>query len=92
MSKALRRAPLETIPKLIRGEVTRINPIQKMIKVLVARRVVHPVYGKILSRHTTFNVHWEGEQRIVVGDIVEIMESRPISKSKHHIFVRKATR
>jgi small subunit ribosomal protein S17 len=61
-----------------------------MIKVVIERRVQHATYGKTLSRRTKLNVHWEGEQHLIVGDLADIMESRPISRIKHHVFVRKA--
>lgn len=81
--------PLEVIPKVLRGEVRKVNLAQKMIKVVIKRRIKHPRYGKFLSRETVLNVHWEGEERLEVGDSVAVIESRPISKIKHHVFLRK---
>jgi len=88
MSKAERNV-VHSIPRLILGRVEKVNLAQKMIKVRVERRVLHPLYGKVVMKSTALNVHWEGEQSLVVGDRVEVMESRPISKIKHHVFVRK---
>lgn len=80
---------IERIPPLIVGRVAKINPKQKMIKVLVERSVRHPVYGKVLRRTTKLNVHWDNEQNIELGDTVGVMECRPISKIKRHTFVKK---
>ena len=53
----------------------------KTIKVLVTRRVKHPLYGKYLTRHTNIHVHDE-KNSAAVGDEVTIGETRPISKTK----------
>lgn len=82
---------LLNIPAIIVGRVATINAKQKMIKVSVERSVKHPRYGKILRRTKKINAHWDNEQNIKVGDIVAIMECRPISKIKHHTFVKKIT-
>lgn len=79
------------IPKLLYGRVETINPKQKMIKVAIERVEKHPKYGKVRRRTTRLNVHWDNEQSIVVGDLVAVMECRPISKIKHHTFVKRAT-
>jgi small subunit ribosomal protein S17 len=82
--------PLSTVPRLIRGRVLKVNLAQKMIKVEVRSRAPHPEYGKVITRSVVLNVHWEGEQALQPGDAVDIMATRPISKIKHHAFVRKA--
>ena len=53
----------------------------KTITVLVERRVMHPVYKKIIKRSKKYAAHDEGNQH-KVGDKVRIEECRPISKSK----------
>jgi small subunit ribosomal protein S17 len=53
----------------------------KTITVLVERRVMHPVYKKIIKRSKKYSAHDEGN-RHKVGDKVRIEECRPISKSK----------
>ena len=80
---------LLNIPALIVGRVTKINAKQKMINVSVERSIKHPLYGKILRRTNRINAHWANEQNIDVGDMVAVMECRPISKIKHHTFVKK---
>ena len=59
----------------------------KTITVLVERRVMHELYGKIVGRSSKYHAHDEkGEFKM--GDVVEITESRPISKTKNWIVTR----
>lgn len=53
----------------------------KTITVLVERRVMHPVYKKIIKRSKKYMAHDEANSR-KIGDKVRIEECRPISKSK----------
>jgi len=54
----------------------------KTIRVTVAYQVQHPKYGKYLARRTVLHAHDE-KNEAHVGDTVEIVECRPISKTKH---------
>ncbi len=59
----------------------------KTVTVLVERRVKHELYGKIVARSNKYHAHDEnGEYK--VGDMVEITESRPISKTKSWVVTR----
>ena len=59
----------------------------KTITVLIERRVKHPIYGKIMLKSSKYHAHDEnGEYKL--GDIVEIVESRPISKTKSWVATR----
>ncbi len=59
----------------------------KTITVLVERRVKHELYGKIIARSAKYHAHDEtGEYKM--GDMVEITESRPISKTKSWVATR----
>jgi len=59
----------------------------KTVTVLVERRVTHALYGKIVGKSSKYHAHDEkGEYHI--GDIVEIQESRPISKTKTWVATR----
>ena len=59
----------------------------KTITVLVERRVKHELYGKIIGRSNKYHAHDEtGEYKM--GDMVEITESRPISKTKSWVVTR----
>ena len=65
----------------------------KTVTVLVERRVKHALYGKIVAKSSKYHAHDEkGEYHL--GDIIEITESRPISKTKNWVatrLVEKAT-
>ena len=59
----------------------------KTVTVLVERRVKHALYGKIVARSSKYHAHDEkGEYKL--GDMVEITESRPISKTKSWVVTR----
>jgi small subunit ribosomal protein S17 len=59
----------------------------KSIRVTIAYKVKHPKYGKYIRRRTKLAVHDELNQ-CGVGDLVEITESRPYSKTKSWRVVR----
>jgi small subunit ribosomal protein S17 len=69
--------------KLARTLVGRVvsNKMDKTVTVRVERRVKHPVYGKYVVRTTKYHAHDETNQ-VNEGDLVEIAETRPISKTK----------
>ena len=69
--------------KLSRTLVGRVvsNKMDKTVTVQVERRVKHPVYGKYVVRTTKYHAHDETNQ-VNEGDLVEIAETRPISKTK----------
>ena len=57
------------------------NKMNKTVVVAIADNVKHPKYGKIIKR--TLKVHAHDEAEICgIGDRVEIMETRPLSKTK----------
>ena len=57
------------------------NKMQKTITVAVDRKVKHPIYGKFVNRTTKFKAHDETNSA-GIGDLVRIMETRPLSKDK----------
>jgi small subunit ribosomal protein S17 len=57
------------------------NKMDKTVTVLIERRVRHPVYGKYLVRSTKLHAH-DASDSVGEGDLVEIMETRPLSKTK----------
>ena len=63
------------------------DKMDKTIVVLISRKVKHPLYGKIVNKSKKFKVHDEGNEA-GVGDVVEIMETRPISRDKRWRLVR----
>ena len=72
--------------KVMRGIVTS-NKMQKTVVVQVDRKVRHPLYEKFIRRRTRVHAHDENREAHV-GDLVEVMETRPISKLKRFRLVR----
>ena len=66
--------------KVRTGRVISDN-MDKTIVVAVESRVRHPLYGKTMKRTTNLYAHDE-ENKCGVGNTVEIMETRPLSKTK----------
>lgn len=58
------------------------NKMKKTIVVEVMRLVKHPRYGKYIKKFTIYKAHDENNQA-KVGDKVEIIETRPLSKTKN---------
>jgi small subunit ribosomal protein S17 len=72
------------------GVVTS-DKMNKTRRVEIPRLVKHPRYGKYIRRRTVCHVHDEtNESRL--GDTVEIMETRPLSKTKNWRLVRVVTK
>ena len=59
----------------------------KSVAVLVERRVKHELYGKIVAKSSKYHAHDESGQ-YQLGDVIEITESRPISKTKNWVASR----
>src|SRR6476620_6144348 len=59
----------------------------KTCKVVVNYQTKHPKYGKYLKRRTVLHAHDE-KNEAREGDLVEIAECRPLSKTKHHRLLR----
>jgi len=57
------------------------DKMQKTVTVLVERRVRHPIIGKTITRSKKYHAHVE-DGGIAEGDLVEIAECRPISRTK----------
>lgn len=74
------------VKRFLTGEVIS-DKMQKTVVVKVSRRFKHPVLGKIVQKSKNYKVHDEDE-KAKVGDLVEIIESRPLSKSKHMMLSR----
>ena len=65
----------------IRVGVVTSDKMDKTITVAVERKVKHPIYGKFVKKTTKFHAHDE-KQECAIGDVVKIMETRPLSKTK----------
>ena len=59
----------------------------KTVTVLVERRVKHELYGKIVARSSKYHAHDE-KNEFHIGDVVEISESRPLSRTKNWVVTR----
>lgn len=69
------------MPRRILQGVVVSDKTNKTVVVSVTRRVAHPIYKKTITRSKKYAAHDE-ENRFKVGDVVRIIESRPISKTK----------
>lgn len=61
--------------------VVSSNKMDKTVLVSVQRRLKHPLYGKFVKKTTKYMTHDE-KNECTVGDVVRIMETRPLSKNK----------
>ena len=66
--------------RVLTGRVTS-DKMDKTITVLVNRRVIHPLYKKFIRRSKKYAAHDEANV-CKIGDMVRIVECRPISKRK----------
>ena len=69
------------MPKTVAVGVVTSDKMMKTRRVEIPRMVKHPKYGKYIRRKTICYVHDENEES-AEGDTVEIVESRPQSKTK----------
>lgn len=75
--------------KSIIGVVSSVSG-QKSVKVVVDYKKQHPLYRKEISRQTVLHAHDE-ESKCRVGDKVEVMQTRPISRLKRWRVIRVVT-
>lgn len=66
--------------RVVTGEVSS-DKMDKTIKVEVNTQVKHPIYEKRMNRRTVYTAHDENNEARI-GDTVEIMETRKLSKNK----------
>ena len=66
--------------KVMQGTVTS-NKMDKTVVLSVERKVRHKIYGKIVKRTYKLKAHDENNS-CQIGDIVKVMETRPLSKDK----------
>ena len=64
---------------------------EKTVTVLVERRVTHELYGKIVGKSSKYHAHDENNE-FHTGDVIEITESRPLSKTKNWVATRLVTK
>lgn len=76
----------EGLTRVLTGRVVS-DKRAKTVTVLVERRVQHELYGKYIVQSKKYSAHDEDGQ-YHLGDLVEISESRPISKTKSWVVTR----
>jgi small subunit ribosomal protein S17 len=79
------------MPKRVCVGVVTSDKMSKTRRVEIPRVVRHPKYEKLIRRRTVCMVHDEGDESHE-GDMVEIIESRPRSRTKRWELVRVVTR
>jgi small subunit ribosomal protein S17 len=57
------------------------NKMQKTVVIKLERTLLHPRYGKVITRAKKIYAHNE-DKPLKIGDIVEVVETRPLSKLK----------
>ena len=73
--------------KILKGKITSAKN-NKSIVVEVTRKFKHPFYGKIIKRSKKYHAHDE-KNKFKEGEIVSIVESKPISKKKKWQVIEK---
>ena len=69
------------------GTVVSAGKMDKTVVVAIVRNAKHPLYKKVVKKTTKFKAHDENNE-CGLGDTVEIMETRPLSKDKYYRVVR----
>lgn len=77
------------MPKRILQGVVVSDKCAKTVTVKVERKIKHPLYNKIIRRSKKYAAH--DEQGCKIGDVVRIVESRPISKTKRWSVVERVS-
>lgn len=75
--------------RTLRGTVSS-NKMDKTVVVTVARVKEHPIYRKKYKVSTNFKAH-DADNSCSIGDVVEIVESKPISRDKRWVVTRKVS-
>jgi small subunit ribosomal protein S17 len=81
----------ERASRKVRTGIVTSDKMDKTITVAVVNRKSHPIYGKILTTTVKLKAH-DDENSAKEGDTVEIMETRPLSKTKRWRLVRVVER
>ncbi|MDO9310089.1 MAG: 30S ribosomal protein S17 [Nitrosomonas sp.] len=71
----------EKLNRTLNGRVTS-NKMDKTVTVIVERRLKHPLYGKFITRTKKYHAH-DDDNQFSIGDLVEIVECRPLSRTKN---------
>ena len=60
------------------------NRMDKTVTVVVERRKRHPLYGKVITMRKKYKAH-DAENSCQIGDMVRMIESRPLSREKRWV-------
>jgi small subunit ribosomal protein S17 len=72
---------------VVKEGVVVSTAMQKTVVVAISRKYRHPLYGKVIKRVKKYKVH-DPRGQAHKGDVVEIKECRPISKTKSWVLVK----
>ncbi len=81
MAEEIKSGSVDRNMRKVRVGIVSSNKMDKTITVKVERKVKHPIYGKFVKKTTRFHAHDE-KNECTIGDVVKIMETRPLSKTK----------
>ena len=73
--------------KILKGKIVK-DKNNKTVVVLVKRRYAHPFFGKVITSSKKYHAHDENN-KFKIGDVVEIIESKPFSKMKKWEVINK---
>ena len=73
--------------KILKGRIVN-DKSNKTVIVLVKRKYSHPFFGKVITSSKKYHVHDENN-KFKIGDIVQIIESKPLSKKKKWEVINK---
>ena len=73
--------------KILKGKIIN-DKSNKTVIVLVKRKYSHPFFGKVITSSKKYHAHDENN-KFKIGDIVQIIESKPISKKKKWEVINK---
>ena len=80
----------KSLKRTLAGKVVS-DKREKTVTVLIERRVKHELYGKIVGKSSKYHAHDENNE-YKTGDVIEITESRPLSKTKNWVASRLVTK
>ena len=73
--------------KILKGRIIN-DKSNKTVIVLVKRKYSHPFFGKVITSSKKYHAHDE-KNKFKIGDIVQIIESKPLSKKKKWEVINK---
>lgn len=85
-AKVVEQKNVRNSRKVLRGIVIS-NKMNKTGVVEITRKVPHPLYKKVVTKTSRFKFHDE-KNECSIGDTIEVMETRPLSKDKYFRLVR----